>query len=71
MSNTRTTPPAPAVSASAIETPCIKVCVIDAADGLCTGCLRSRDEIAMWSSISRSERRRIMAELPTRRPRGP
>ena len=55
--------------ASAIETPCIKVCVIDSASGLCTGCLRSRNEIALWSSISNAERRQIMAELPKRRTR--
>ena len=28
--------------------PCIKVCVIDPASGLCTGCWRSLDEIAAW-----------------------
>ncbi|WP_103173389.1 DUF1289 domain-containing protein [Paracoccus sp. SY] len=29
-----------------IESPCIKVCVIDPATRLCTGCWRSLDEIA-------------------------
>jgi predicted Fe-S protein YdhL (DUF1289 family) len=49
-----------------METPCIKVCVIDPTDGLCQGCLRSRHEIARWSSYSDAERRRIMAELKSR-----
>ena len=49
-----------------METPCIKVCVIDPVDGLCQGCLRSRHEIARWSSYSDAERRRIMAELKSR-----
>ncbi|MFC3166860.1 DUF1289 domain-containing protein [Paracoccus fontiphilus] len=52
-----------------IDSPCIKVCVIDPASGLCTGCLRSLDEIAAWSGLSPETRRRIMADLPARRPR--
>ena len=46
-----------------IETPCIKVCVIDPASGLCRGCGRTLDEIALWGSMSGEERRRIMGEL--------
>lgn len=49
-----------------METPCIKVCVIDPVDGLCRGCHRSRHEIARWSSYSDAERRRIMVELKNR-----
>ena len=49
-----------------IETPCIKVCVIDAKTRLCTGCLRTIDEIGAWSTLSSAERRRIMNELPRR-----
>jgi predicted Fe-S protein YdhL (DUF1289 family) len=49
-----------------IETPCIKVCVIDTRTRLCEGCGRSIDEIAAWSSYSNEDRRRIMAELPGR-----
>ena len=36
----------------AIETPCTKICVIHAAEGLCLGCGRSLHEIASWSSLS-------------------
>ena len=49
-----------------IESPCIKVCVIDADRGLCTGCLRTLDEIAAWSRLTPEARRRIMDELPAR-----
>lgn len=49
-----------------METPCIKLCEIDPADGLCRGCRRSRHEIARWSSYSDEERRRIMRELTDR-----
>lgn len=52
---------------SSIETPCNKVCVIDAACGLCIGCGRSLAEIGGWVSMTADERRRIMDELPARR----
>ena len=50
-----------------MDTPCIKICAIDEASGLCAGCLRSRDEIAGWIGIGHEARLRIMAELPVRR----
>lgn len=46
--------------------PCIKVCVIAPATGLCSGCGRTLDEIARWGAMSEAERARIMAALPTR-----
>jgi uncharacterized protein len=49
-----------------IETPCIKVCTLDPASGLCTGCGRSLDEIARWGSMSEEERRKIMDGLKER-----
>jgi hypothetical protein len=52
-----------------MESPCIKVCVIDAVSRLCTGCGRTLDEIAGWSAYSAAERRRIMGELPARQQR--
>ena len=49
-----------------METPCIKICVIDEVSGLCAGCHRSRDEIAAWSGLGADGRRLIMAELAKR-----
>jgi hypothetical protein len=49
-----------------ILSPCIKVCAIDPASGLCAGCGRSLDEIARWSSFSDAERAHIMAHLAGR-----
>jgi uncharacterized protein len=49
-----------------MESPCRKICVVDAAQRRCAACLRSLDEIANWSSYSADQRRRIMAELPRR-----
>jgi predicted Fe-S protein YdhL (DUF1289 family) len=49
-----------------ISSPCTKVCVIDSASGLCSGCGRTLGEIATWGSLSEAERLAIMAELPER-----
>ncbi|MDE3747990.1 DUF1289 domain-containing protein [Methylobacterium radiotolerans] len=54
-------PPAPKPSS-----PCTKVCVLDAATGLCCGCGRTRDEIAAWGSLSEAQRRAVMAGLEAR-----
>jgi uncharacterized protein len=51
-----------------VESPCVKVCVIHPEARLCTGCLRSLDEIAAWSRLSAKKRRAILAELPSRAP---
>jgi hypothetical protein len=49
-----------------IESPCIKVCEMDAASGLCIGCGRTLDEIARWGSMSDAGRRAVMSVLPDR-----
>ncbi len=46
--------------------PCIQICVIHPATALCTGCGRTLDEIAGWSGLADSERRKIMTALPKR-----
>ncbi|MGL4325358.1 MAG: DUF1289 domain-containing protein [Beijerinckiaceae bacterium] len=49
-----------------IATPCQKICAIDPATRLCTGCGRTLDEIANWLNYSATARERIMAALPSR-----
>ena len=49
-----------------METPCIDVCEMDGASGLCLGG-RTIDEIARWAGMSPDERRAIMAVLPARK----
>ncbi|HET7912556.1 MAG TPA: DUF1289 domain-containing protein [Pseudolabrys sp.] len=49
-----------------IETPCVKICTLDARQGFCLGCGRTVDEIARWGSMSAAERGHIMDELPKR-----
>jgi len=52
----------------AIESPCIKLCVIHPETRLCTGCSRTLDEIANWSRMSPEDRQAVMAALPGRAP---
>lgn len=53
----------------AIESPCVKTCLIHPQARLCIGCLRTMDEIAGWTRMTPEERRTIMAALPSRAPR--
>lgn len=53
----------------AIASPCVKVCIVDGASGLCLGCFRTLNEIGGWSALSDEERAAVMAELPSRRGR--
>lgn len=52
------------------SSPCVRLCQIDQASGLCTGCLRSLDEIARWGGMTESERQAIMNRLPERKKAG-
>lgn len=49
-----------------VPSPCVSVCQMDAAIGLCAGCLRSLDEIAIWSTLDDSGRRGVWLELSKR-----
>lgn len=56
----------PTAAEAAIETPCVRICVVDPETGFCIGCGRTRMEIGGWLSYSPLERRSIMALLPER-----
>ena len=45
---------------------CIGVCSIDPKSNLCLGCLRSSDEIAIWSQIDNKKALEIMKEIKKR-----
>ena len=51
---------------SKVESPCVKICVIHPETRLCTGCLRSIDEIGAWSMMSQEARRLVVDALPER-----
>jgi monothiol glutaredoxin len=48
------------------QSPCIKVCVLDTA-GRCTGCLRTLQEIAAWTSMSAEAQWGLVRALADRR----
>lgn len=48
------------------SSPCTKVCILDGGAGLCIGCGRTRDEIAVWGKLPEARRLAIMATLEAR-----
>ena len=50
-----------------MDSPCTKVCVMDADSRYCIGCSRTLDEIARWGTMDDAERAAVMAQLPARR----
>jgi predicted Fe-S protein YdhL (DUF1289 family) len=50
-----------------VPSPCISVCRIDPADGLCEGCQRTLDEIAAWGGMTDTQRRIVWARIEQRR----
>jgi len=50
-------------AAARVPSPCISVCRMDAATGLCEGCFRTLEEIAAWGMASEDERRAVWNEL--------
>lgn len=49
-----------------VDSPCVKVCVVHPEARICTGCLRTIDEITRWSKMTPEDRREIMTALPDR-----
>ena len=52
-----------------VESPCIKVCVLDAKGETCVGCFRTLEEIGHWAAFSNAERAAVVAKLAERRRR--
>lgn len=50
-----------------VTSPCINICKMDSASGLCLGCLRTIDEITLWSRADESTRINILAAVARRR----
>jgi predicted Fe-S protein YdhL (DUF1289 family) len=51
----------------AVASPCINVCRMDDATGWCVGCLRTLDEIALWSVLDDGDKRSVWLALGQRR----
>jgi predicted Fe-S protein YdhL (DUF1289 family) len=50
-----------------LPSPCIGICLLDPATGLCRGCFRTIDEIGGWMSFDNVERHRVLDRLRRRR----
>ena len=50
-----------------MNSPCIKICVLDEEDRYCLGCKRTLGEIARWGEMDDAERAAVLAQLPARR----
>lgn len=51
---------------SPVASPCINVCRMDAKSGWCEGCLRTIEEITLWSRWDDESKRAVWAQLPAR-----
>ncbi|SER53348.1 hypothetical protein SAMN04490244_101399 [Tranquillimonas rosea] len=49
-----------------IQSPCVKICVVHPTERICTGCLRTLDEIAGWGRMDDAERQAVLDALPQR-----
>lgn len=49
-----------------VQSPCINICVVHPAERICTGCLRSIEEIGAWGRMTNAERAELLEELPSR-----
>lgn len=47
------------------ESPCIGICELDHND-LCSGCLRSREEITAWFTATDQDKQRILEKVAIR-----
>lgn len=53
--------------ADGVPSPCVNICRMDAASGLCEGCQRTIDEIAAWSALDDDARRAVWRRVEARR----
>ena len=50
-----------------LVSPCISVCQMDAENGVCLGCYRTRGEIAAWPRMTADQQNGLLNELRDRR----
>ena len=54
---------------SSVPSPCVSVCQMDEASGLCLGCRRTIDEIRDWIILTPEEKRAVLARIEERKQR--
>lgn len=50
-----------------VASPCVNLCRMEPATGLCEGCLRTIDEIVDWGVLDDAGKRVVLARVATRR----
>ena len=53
-------------SSEPVPSPCISICRMDAATGICEGCFRTLEEITAWSKLGDDAKRAVWSELEQR-----
>jgi uncharacterized protein len=54
------------LATSPVASPCIGICRMNEAAGLCDGCLRTIDEIAAWSTLDDEAKRAVWRIIEAR-----
>ena len=49
-----------------VPSPCLSICRMETATGLCVGCLRTLDEIAAWSRMDDASKQALWQQLEER-----
>jgi hypothetical protein len=49
-----------------VPSPCISVCVINPNSGLCEGCLRTLEEVAVWGQLPSAQQREVWQRIQVR-----
>lgn len=57
----------PFTDAGPVPSPCVSVCRMIDASGLCEGCHRTIDEIVRWGSADETYKRAVWVEIQLRR----
>ncbi|MDP4836982.1 MAG: DUF1289 domain-containing protein [Burkholderiales bacterium] len=45
---------------TSIESPCVDICQLNPASGVCLGCFRTMDEISVWVEMSDDDKREVL-----------
>ena len=51
----------------AVPSPCIQVCTMNAATGLCRGCWRTLEEIGSWSALGDADKLLVWRRIRVRK----
>ncbi len=52
---------------TAVPSPCISLCQMDAPTGLCKGCWRTMDEIIAWSKLDDADKQQVWTQIAQRK----